>query len=180
MALSIAVISSNFVAVVKELERRREQALIPIKKLEDEAKDKLDEANAFFDDLQAQKIEITESKKELKNRESTVVNEEKKIANENTELNKREERIRVSEREIKLSLESLTEKWGLYYKESGKEKTRLSEWENKLIDREKIVEIRDKNQNDRAIELNNQDRLLRDKYGALQKAIEEARKKYKI
>ena len=170
--------AETMVKEVASLESRREEALKPINDIRIEAetylieaKQALGEAKALEEQAKANKDEIIELAEDLKDRESEILDRERKLTN-------REQRIAEEEKQTRLGTISLSDKWVEFHEKVNEANSELEKRESRILDREKVLDIRDTKQHERETLQDQHDRVIKDRYETLERSVDEVKKWY--
>ncbi len=162
------------------LELRKAEALKPIYGLRVEAENAINEAKQAI-------VEVNKEKDRIEQLHEDNIDLAEKLQDKHNDLNERESKIshkenviKAEEARLKDGNNQLTNKWVELHTATAKANADLEKRENKIKDSMKVLDIREEAQNKREIEQNNHDRLIKDKYATLGRAIEEAKTKYNI
>ena len=165
---------------VESLESRKKDALKPVL-------ERLNQANALYESNQKEIIELVARGVKIKETEEKLIegfeiikDREDDLKIEESRLQRREKGTIAGENEIKRSSVELATNWVEYHKSVNDFNTRIKETEMrelKITDREKVLDIRTAKQDEREIEQNNHDRVIKDKYETLERTIAEVKNK---
>lgn len=168
---------------VEYLEKRKKEALKPIDEKQNEFKEREKEIQREKYQLIVDREILASERENLSERLEDIIDSEEENKRKSDALNSREAGIAKAEEEIKRSTEELGNKWVELHKASMdlNEKIRMiTEKEINLITREKAIDVRVVELSENAKMQYNKDIEIKDKYKALQEAVEESRKKRNI
>ena len=165
---------------VNGLEQRRAEALKPIESIRAEADTHLNEAKQAL--ARAEEKERGADTKYEQNVDLAEKLEEKKdeLAEREDKVTIREDRATVEESRLKDSANALTDKWVKLHSETNRINVDFENREKRISDREKVLDIRQAQQEEREVLQTEHRKAIRDKYATLARAIEESKKKHNI
>lgn len=162
------------------LELRKAEALKPIDDIKKEWEDKVEEVKVVLEETKVNLAKSEKIKEENLNMADKLTDKHEDLDIREEKLEKRDKGISLEETRLKSSSDALTDGWVKLHEATNKANTDLEKRDNDLKDREKVIDIRKEEQDKREIEQNNHDRLIKDRYATLERAIKESIEKYKI
>jgi len=161
---------------VERLEKRKTEALKPIKDTQAQAEDALERAKSTLSALEKRKTELDAFNEKNLDLAEELSDKEHEILHRDDESKRKSDIIIEEEKKLKKSAEKLSKEWVEYHKTVNEKNVELirreREIENARIANEnfrKILERRDREQLEH-------DRQIRDKYATLARSIERLKK----
>ncbi len=162
------------------LETRRAEALKPIIDVRAEADTYLADAKATLARAERKEALVDEKHEENMDLAETLKDRESDVGSRETKVTSREEMVTVEESRLKDSSNALADKWVVYHSTTTRVNTDFENREKRITAREKTLDIRQGQLDERDKFQTGHVRQIRDKYATLGRAVDEARKKYNV
>lgn len=153
------------------LEDRRKDALKPIREVMKKADSMLEGAKLKEVEIKKDRKDLSDIKKENNTRKKELKVMEKDIEKTTNILDKRQDTVEENEKELGANKAILNLEREKFNKEKLQKEKILNDKKKAIDSQTKINKIVTKDQEKRAIDLNNKDRAIRDKYNTLQRTI---------
>lgn len=162
------------------LELRKSEALKPVDDIKKEWEDKLEEVKDILEETKENLEKSEKIKEENLDMADKLADKREDLSIREENIEKRENGLSLEEKRLKSSSDTLTDGWVKLHEATNIANKEIDKKENAIKDREIIIDIRREEQDKREIEQNNHDRLIKDRYETLERAINESKEKYNI
>lgn len=168
-----SAILSDLEGKVTALEKRREQAMRPIKELETEAKQRIDAVAKREQSVELREKDLQDKEIDLREIAENQMDNAEDLAGRQTLVEKRERGVESEAARLKISGSQLTAKWAEFHTSVYKKTEELVSRESRVLTDTKANDIIREELDARARDLNARDLQIRDRYATLMEAIKE-------